>query len=67
MDYSDKIRIVRERMRMSQEELAHELKVSHASIHRWEHGKTKPIKVARAVFDDFCKTHGISFDESADK
>ena len=63
MEYSEKIRIVRERLGMSQEELAQALNVSYASIHRWEHSKTKPIKVVRAVFDDFCVKRGISFDD----
>jgi len=64
MDFSEKIRFVRERLEMSQEDLARELNVSYASIHRWEYAKTKPIKLVRAAFDDFCNKRGISFDES---
>ena len=67
MDFSEKIRFVRERLGMSQEELAQALSVSYASIHRWENAKTKPIKMARTVFDDFCKKHKINFDESGGK
>ena len=63
MEYSEKIRLVRKRLGMSQEDLAHALNVSYASIHRWEHSKTKPIKVVRAAFDDFCVKHGIDFGE----
>jgi len=64
MEFSEKIRIVREKLNMSQEDLARALNVSFASINRWENDKTKPIKMARAVFNDFCSKHGISFDES---
>jgi len=40
---------------ISQEELAHELGVSFATINRWENVKTTPFKLARAQFDAFCK------------
>ena len=42
-------------MGISQEELAHELGVSFATINRWENGKTMPFKLARAQFDAFCR------------
>jgi len=67
MDFSEKLRFARERLGMSQEELAQALSVSYASIHRWENAKTKPIKMARTVFDDFCKKQKINFDESGGK
>jgi DNA-binding XRE family transcriptional regulator len=46
---------VRRQLGISQEELAHELGVSFATINRWENGKTTPFKLARAQFDSFCK------------
>ena len=64
MEFSKKVRLVREKLNMSQEDLARALNVSFSTINRWENEKTKPIKMARAVFDTFCKSHGISFDES---
>ena len=64
MEFSEKVRLVREKLYMSQEDLARALNVSFSTINRWENEKTKPIKMARAVFDTFCKSHGISFDES---
>ena len=67
MEYSEKIRIVRNKLNLSQEDLARALNVSFASINRWENSKTKPIKMARAVFDAFCEKHGISFNDAVDK
>ena len=64
MEFSEKIKYVREKLNMSQEDLARALNVSFATINRWENGKTKPIKIAQAAFDTFCKKHGISFNES---
>lgn len=49
------IKEVRSQLGLSQEELAHALGVSFASINRWENGKTSPSKLARAQFDTFCR------------
>jgi len=49
------VREVRRQLGISQEELAHELGVSFATINRWENGKTTPFKLARAQFDAFCE------------
>jgi len=67
MDISEKIRIVRERLNISQEILARDLNVSFATINRWENSKTKPSRMAQDVFYAYCKKHKISFDESEDK
>lgn len=49
------IKEVRVQLGLSQEELAHALGVSFASINRWENGKSSPSKLARAQFDTFCR------------
>ena len=49
------VKEVRRQLGISQEELAHELGVSFATINRWENGKTRPFKLARAQFDAFCE------------
>ena len=49
------VKEVRQQLKISQEELAHELGVSFATINRWENGKTTPFKLARGQFDAFCK------------
>jgi len=64
MDFSDKIRYVRGKLNMTQEDLAHELNVSFATVNRWENSKYKPIKIARVAFDEFCEKHSITFDEN---
>jgi len=63
MEFAKKIRYVRKKLNISQEDLAHALNVSYASIHRWENAKTKPIKMAQAAFEAFCEKHGIYLDE----
>jgi len=53
--FPELVKEVRRQLGISQEELAHELGVSFATINRWENGKTTPFKLARAQFDAFCK------------
>ena len=53
--FPELVREVRRQLGISQEELAHELGVSFATINRWENGKTTPFKLARGQFDTFCK------------
>jgi len=53
--FPELVREVRRQLGISQEELAHELGVSFATINRWENGKTTPFKLARGQFDAFCK------------
>ena len=67
MEFSEKIRYVRNKLNMSQEDLARALNVSYISINRWENSKTKPIKMAHAAFDLFCEKHGITFDENNER
>ena len=55
------MRYVREKLNMSQEELARVLNVSFATINRWENAKTKPINITLNAFDTFCEKQGISF------
>jgi len=66
MEFSEKIKYVRERLNISQEDLARALNVSFATINRWENSKNKPVRMAQVAFYDFCKKHKISFDESGD-
>ncbi len=49
------VKEVRRQLGISQQELAHELGVSFATINRWENGKTTPFKLARKQFDGFCE------------
>ena len=67
MEFSQKVRYVREKLNLSQEDLARALNVSYATINRWENSKTKPIKMAQSAFNTFCENHGITFDGADDK
>jgi len=59
MDFPWIVKYVREKLGMSQEEMAHALKISFATINRWENGKPHPNKMAKSVFFAFCEEHGI--------
>ena len=63
MEFAEKVKYVRNKLQMSQEDLARALNVSFATVNRWELNKTKPIRMAQAAFDAFCESKGIKFDE----
>ena len=52
--FADLLKKVRGQLGISQVSLARELGVSFATVNRWENGRTKPLKLARAQFDFFC-------------
>lgn len=49
------VKEVRRQLGLSQEDLAHALGVSFATVNRWENGKTEPSKLAQRQFEQFCK------------
>jgi len=53
-DFPARIKDVRRQLALSQEELAHALGVSFATVNRWENGKTVPSKLAQQQFERFC-------------
>ncbi len=53
--FPELVKKIRRQLGISQEELAHELRVSFTTVNRWENGKTTPFKLARAQFDSFCE------------
>ena len=53
-NFAEMVKEVRKQLGLSQEELAHELGVSFATINRWENAKTVPFKLDRAHFEPFC-------------
>ena len=55
-NFPDTVKEVRRQLSLSQEELAHALGVSFATVNRWENGKTAPSKLAQRQFEQFC-TH----------
>ena len=53
-NFPELIREVRRQLSLSQEDLAREIGVSFATVNRWENGKSRPSKLARAQIDSFC-------------
>lgn len=63
MDYSLLIKKLREKLMVSQVEMAKLLDVSFTSINRWENGKTTPVYIARRKIVELCKENNIEIDE----
>ena len=53
-NFPETVKEVRRQLALSQEELAHALGVSFATVNRWENGKTVPSKLAQRQFERFC-------------
>ncbi len=62
MDYRKLIKELREKLILSQEEMAATLGVSFTSINRWENGKTIPTIKARRKIVELCKKNKISLE-----
>lgn len=62
MNFSEKIKQIRQQRFLSQEAFAKELGVSFATVNRWESGKSKPTYKTMKLIDDFCRSNGIDFD-----
>jgi putative transcriptional regulator len=63
MDFQRLVKKLREKLILSQQELAELLDVSFSSINRWETGKHKPtIKVKRKIVE-LCKVNKIGLEE----
>jgi len=66
MSFSQQVKTARKALGLSQEDLAHELGVSFATINRWEAGNNKPSKLAKKAFEQYCLEHRITTSEDAD-
>ena len=62
MNFSEKIKQIRQQRFMSQEAFAKELGVSFATVNRWESGKSKPTYKTMKLIDDYCRCNNIDFD-----
>ncbi|MGE4344424.1 MAG: helix-turn-helix domain-containing protein [Geoalkalibacter sp.] len=56
-NFPETVKEVRRQLALSQEELAHALGVSFATVNRWENGRTVPSKLAQRQFEQFCKNN----------
>jgi len=66
MNFSSIVKYTRGQLGLSQEEMAHALQVSFATINRWENGKTHPNKMAQSVFFSFCEDNHIEAESMLD-
>ena len=63
MTFSEKVLEVRGRLQLTQIQLAEQLGVSYTTVNRWEKGHYEATFLVRHKFGDFCRNHGITFDE----
>jgi DNA-binding XRE family transcriptional regulator len=59
MEYSEKIKLLREKMFVSQKELAEILGVSFVSVNRWETGKFNPTIKAKKKLNELFINYDI--------
>ena len=63
MEFKDKVRFVREKLCLSQQDLAKATGISFNTINRWENGLRKPTYVLQRKFNEFCESKNIVFSE----
>ena len=63
MTYSEKVKNARERLLLTQDEMATELGVNAITISRWETGKTEPNMKAKKAIRDFCLRNNLNFED----
>lgn len=63
MTYSEKIKFAREKLLLSQEEMATALGVNSITVCRWETGKCEPNLRAKKAFRDFCTKNDLIFED----
>ena len=63
MDYSRQIKILRQKLILTQTEFAELLQVSFSSVNRWENRKHEPtIKIKRKIVE-LCELNQITIDQ----
>ncbi len=63
MDYKRLVKELREKLIITQVELAEMLEVSFASINRWERGKHEPTTKVKRKIVQLCKDNNIDLEE----
>lgn len=63
MQLSEKIRILREKFLLTQEDFAKELGVAASTVNRWETGKARPNMTTMRTIRAFCKTRSYPYEE----
>ena len=57
-DFSILVKEVRRQLGLSQEALAQELRVSYATINRWENGRARPSPLAMQRIEELLRSMG---------
>ena len=52
--FSGLVKVLRQQLALSQEDLARQLGVSFATVNRWENGRRTPSRLAQAQLTAFC-------------
>lgn len=63
MQLSKKLRILREKYLMTQEDFARELGVAASTVNRWETGKSRPNLSAMRNIKCFCEARKYPYEE----
>lgn len=63
MEFKDKVKFVREKLVLSQAELAKGIGVAFASVNRWENGVRVPTYALQRKFYEYCRMQNIEFPE----
>lgn len=53
------IRFMRQQLGMTQEELAQALGITVGTVSRWEKGRFRPSRLARALIAEFARSHNV--------
>ena len=64
MTFGEKIKLVRYKLYLSQEDIARKIGMAFSTVNRWERGHALPSFKAQAKFDKFCKDNGILFNDN---
>ncbi len=62
---SNFVRRLRRQLGMTQEEFAHALGITVGTVNRWENGRFRPSKLARATITEFARRHGVAVNAPA--
>ena len=63
MTLKDQLKYVRRKLRLTQDQLAHQTGISKATIVRWESNDIEPQMNSYGKFIDFCEKNGIKFED----
>jgi DNA-binding transcriptional regulator YiaG len=63
VNYGKALKLLRQKLLVTQTELANILQVSFASVNRWENGKCEPTMKAKRKIRDLCIANGINFNK----